>query len=229
MPSKTVIAKYSANGEEFELFVNSDLAYEYITGKRTDPLSVLEADDIFKDANKGERQSQEKIKKIFGTTDIKAVAEIILKKGNVPVTTEQRAKLLEEKKKQIISIIARNSIDPRTNAPHTVQRIETAMNEAKISVDPFQNANDQVDAIVKKLTIKLPIKFTTITIEVQISPQFANRCYGTLKQYGLKSEKWLGDGSLSVVVSFPAGLQTEFFDKINNLTAGTAITKIVDK
>jgi ribosome maturation protein SDO1 len=229
MPSKTVIAKYSANGEEFELFVNSDLAYEYITGKRTDPLSVLEADDIFKDANKGERQSQEKIKKIFGTTDIKAVAEIILKKGNVPVTTEQRAKLLEEKKKQIISIIARNSIDPRTNAPHTVQRIETAMNEAKISVDPFQNANDQVDAIVKKLTIKLPIKFTTITIEVQISPQFANRCYGTLKQYGLKSEKWLGDGSLSVVVSFPAGLQIEFFDKINNLTAGTAITKIVDK
>ena len=30
--SKTVVAKYSHMGEEFEIFVDSDLAYDYITG-----------------------------------------------------------------------------------------------------------------------------------------------------------------------------------------------------
>ena len=107
--SKTVIAKYSHSGENFEIFVDSDKAYNFITGKLTDPVAVLEAEEIFADANKGERQSQDKIKKIFNTTELPKVVEFILKHGNVPITTEQRNKLLEEKKKQIINIIARNS------------------------------------------------------------------------------------------------------------------------
>ena len=110
--SKTVIAKYSHSGENFEIFVDSDKAYNFITGKLTDPIAVLEAEEIFADANKGERQSQDKIKKIFNTTELPKVVEFILKHGNVPITTEQRNKLLEEKKKQIINIIARNSLAP---------------------------------------------------------------------------------------------------------------------
>jgi ribosome maturation protein SDO1 len=224
--SKTVIAKYTSAGENFEIFVDSDKAYEFITGKIQDPLSVLEVEDVFKDANKGDRQSQEKLKKVFNTEDIGKIAAIILKNGSVPLTTEQRAKLMEEKRRQVISIIAANAIDPRTNAPHTFQRIENAMKEARINLDPFKPVSEQVDEIVKKLSAKLPLKFSTVKMEVTIAPQYSNRCYGLLKQYGLKSEKWLQDGSLSVSLEFPAGLQSEFFDKLNNATKGTAIAKI---
>ena len=220
--SKTVIAKYSTNGEEFEIFIDSDMAYEYITGKRKDPLSVLEAEEIFKNANKGERQSQEKIKKIFGTEDLAKIVDTILKKGDVPITTEQRHKLVEEKRKQIINIIAVNSIDPRTNAPHTPIRIEGALEQAHIVIDPFKNANEQVDSIIKKINTIIPLKFATAHLEIRIPASFANRCYGTLKQYGLKSEEWQNDGSLKVSVEFPAGLKQEFFDKINGLTKGEA-------
>ncbi len=225
--SKTVIAKYSSAGETFEIFVDSDLAYEYITGKRKDPLSVLEVEEIFKDANKGERQSQDKIKKVFNSIELAKVVEHILKNGDVPITTAQRSKLVEEKKKQIINIIATNSIDPRTNAPHTPQRIEGAMEHAKIVVDPFKNANEQVEAILKKINLTLPIKFATVKIEAVIPAQYANRCYGTLKQYGIKSESWEQNGSLKVLLDFPAGLRNEFFEKINNLTKGEAIINVV--
>jgi ribosome maturation protein SDO1 len=225
--SKTVIAKYIVAGESFEIFVDSDKAYAYITGKLQDPLSALEVEDVFKDANKGDRQSQEKLKKAFNTEDLGKIAGIILKNGNVPLTTEQRSKLLEEKRKQIVNIIATNAIDPRTNAPHTPQRIENAMLEAKISIDAFKPASEQIDDIVKKLSMKLPLKFSTVRIEVTIAPQYTNRSYSVLKQYGLKSEKWLNDGSLFATLEFPAGLQSEFFDKLNNATKGSAITKIV--
>ncbi|MGC8710193.1 MAG: ribosome assembly factor SBDS [Candidatus Micrarchaeia archaeon] len=228
MSSKKVIAKYSIGGEEFEIFVDADIAYEYITGKRSDPLAALETDEVFKDANKGERQSNEKLAKAFGTTDIAKIASTILKNGNVPITTEQRGKLLEEKRKQIISIISRNSIDPRTNAPHPMQRIENAMEQAKVSIDPFKNASEQVDQIVKKINMIIPIKFAVAKIEVIIPPSYSNRCYNILKQYGLKSEKWLADGSLSAIVEFPAGLQSEFFDKLNSATQGNAETKILE-
>lgn len=220
--SKTVIAKYATSGEEFEIFVDSDMAYEYITGKRKDPLSVLQVEEIFKNANKGERQTQEKLKKIFNTTDLAQITDTILKKGEVPITTEQKHKLTEEKRKQIVNIIAVNSIDPRTSAPHTAQRIENAMNEARVAIDPFKNASEQVDGVIKKINMILPIKFATAKIEVSIPASYANRSYGILKQYGLKSEEWQNNGSLKAVLEFPAGLKQEFFDKINSLTKGEA-------
>ena len=220
--AKTVVAKYSIGGDHFEIFVDSDLAYEYITGKRTDAMSVLQVEEVFTNANKGEKPSQEKLKKIFGTTDLPKIAEYILKHGNVPITTEQHRKLTEEKRKQIEQIIARNSIDPRTGAPHPIQRIENAMETAKVTIDPFKTANEQVDAVVKKINMLLPIKFATARMEVVIPAEYANRSYGMLKQYGLKSEEWQANGALKAVLEFPAGLQGEFFEKLNNFTKGSA-------
>ncbi|MDE1856728.1 MAG: ribosome assembly factor SBDS [Candidatus Micrarchaeota archaeon] len=225
--NKLVVAKYSKNGDEFEIFINADLAYEFITGKRSDPLSVLEAEEVFKDARKGERQKEDKIMKVFGTTDIAKVAEIILKNGDVPITTEQRNKLTEDKRKQIVAIISKNSIDPRTNAPNPPMRIENAMAQAKVSIDPFKNANEQVNTVVSKISALVPIKFTTVKITVIIPPEYTNRCYGVLKQFGgIRHEEWMPDGSLKASVEFPAGMQTEFFEKINNATQGKAIANI---
>ncbi|MDE1804698.1 MAG: ribosome assembly factor SBDS [Candidatus Micrarchaeota archaeon] len=227
MSSKTVIAKYSISGETFEIFVDSEMAYEYITGKRPDPMSTLQVEEVFTDANKGERASAEKVKKAFGTNELPKIVEKILKNGNVPITTEQRNKLLADKRKQIVTIIARNAIDPRTNAPHPAQRIENAMEQSKVSIDAFKSANEQVDAVIKKINMLLPIKFATAKMEVTIPADSANRCYGVLKQYGLKEEKWQDNGSLNAVVEFPAGLQAEFTDKINSLTHGSAMIKML--
>ncbi len=223
--SKTVIAKYSAGGDHFEIFVDADLAYNFITGKNPNSMLPLQAEEIFVDANKGERAGQDKLKKAFGTTDVAKIAETIMKHGEVPITTEQRHRLLDEKRKQIIAIIATNSIDPRTGAPHPLQRIENAMDTAKVQIEPFKGAKEQVDAIVKKINMILPIKFATARLEVAVPAEYANRCYGLLKQYGLKSEEWQSNGSLKAVLEFPAGLQGEFFDKLNSFTKGSATTK----
>jgi len=226
--SKEVIAKYVFGGETFEIFVDSDKAYAYISGKIQDPLSVLDVEEVFKNASKGDRQSKDVLKKVFGTEDLAKIVDTILKKGTVPITTEQRNKMVEEKRKEIIAIIARNSIDPRTNAPYPPQRIENAMNEVRIIIDPFKPASEQVDEIVKKLSLHVPIKFASVKIEVTIPAEYANRSYSLLKQFGLKSERWLQDGSLFASLEFPAGLQSDFFDRLNSATKGTASTKIIN-
>ena len=84
---KTVIAKYTVSGETFEIFVDADKAYDFITGKISSAISTLDVEEIFKDANKGDRQSQEKVKKGFEPlpegfihipfNDIEAVKEAI--------------------------------------------------------------------------------------------------------------------------------------------------------
>lgn len=226
-PPRSYIAKYKHEGEEFELFINPDKAYDFMTGKITNPMTALESDEVFRDARKGERQTEEKVRKAFGTNDIYKVAEVILKKGEVPITTEHREKMIEEKRKQVIEIIARNSIDPRTNAPTPPLRIENAFKEARVTIDPFKSAQEQVEAVVKKISPIIPVKFATMKMEVTIPPEYANRSFSLLKQYGMKSDKWLGDGSLSATLEFPAGLQGEFFTKLNNATQGKATTKVL--
>ena len=49
---------------------------------------------------KGPKTYKEKLKKVFNTEDLGKITGFILKNGMVPLTTEQRAKLLEEKRKR---------------------------------------------------------------------------------------------------------------------------------
>lgn len=224
---KTVVIKYTKNGDDFELIVDSELAYEYASGKRSDPLSVLNVEEVYKDAKKVERQSEEKLRKTFGTTDIAKIAEVILKNSKIPLPSEERAKLVEEKRKQIINIIARNSIDPRTNAPNPPLRIENAVSEAKVNIDPFKSASEQVDSVVKALSFILPLKFATSKAQVTVPADLANRCYGILKRFGIKSEEWLSNGSLRAIVEFPAGMQGDFLNEVNKATQGRSDIKML--
>jgi len=41
----------------------------------------------------------------------------------------------------------------------------------------------------------------------------------------MESESWLNDGSLEVIVKVPAGLVIDFYEKLNGVTHGSALTE----
>jgi ribosome maturation protein SDO1 len=224
---KAIIASYTREGHRFELYVDPEATYAYLEGRKPDLKNILVVEEIYSDAKKGERAKTSDVQRVFGTLDIHKILEFILKNGEVQLTTEQRRKKMEEKYKQIVAILMREAIDPRTNAPHTQHRIETALEQAKVHIDPFKDAREQLDEIVKKLRPILPLKFEKVKIAVKVPAAYAHRCYGMLKNYGITKEEWTTNGDLIVVVEIFAGLQGEFFDKLNKLTAGSAETKIL--
>ncbi|BCS90729.1 MAG: ribosome maturation protein SDO1 [Candidatus Micrarchaeota archaeon] len=227
--NKILIATYKHNNEIFQIIVNADLAYDYINGKINDPLSVLEDENIFKDAKKGEVQSEAKIKAAFGTTDIAKVVDTILKKGEVPLTAEQRAKMLEQKENEIINIIASNSIDPRTKTPIPPLRIKNAMQQARVGIDVNKSAEEQIDRIVKELSKVLPIKFAKVKLDILLPADIAGRSLGYIKSnLTILKQEWLNDGSLKIEGELPAGLRDEFISKLGNITAGKANVKIIE-
>lgn len=222
-----VIARFEHHGEKFEILVDPNLAYLFKTGRKQDMNNILAVEEVFSDAKKGERPGSEAVKKAFGTTDVYEVAKIILAKGEIQLTTEQRRKMLEEKTKKIIAILARECIDPRTNAPHPPQRIERAFEEARVHIDAFKDAEAQIKDVVDALRMILPMKFEKARIAVKIPPEFAPKAYGVLKEFSIQKEEWQGNGSLIAVVEMPAGMQAEFYDKINKVTSGKAETKLL--
>jgi len=224
---KAIIARLETHGEKFEILVDPDLAYLFKSGSKKDIINMLVVEEIFTDARKVERPTSEVLRKVFATTDVMQIAETILRKGEVQLTTEQKKKMMEEKRKKIVAILARECIDPRTGAPHPPQRIEKAMEESRIHVDPFKDAEAQLNEVVGALRPILPMKFEKVRIAVRVSAEHAPRAYGTLKEYSIQREEWQSNGSLIVVVEMPAGLQGEFYDKINKITSGSVETKIV--
>lgn len=223
-----VIARLDTQGSRFEVLVDPAAVQELKDGKQVDLTEKLALDQVFKDAKKGDKVSEEYLEKVFHTRDLAEIARQIILKGEVQITTEQRHQLQDAKHKQIVATIARNAMNPQTGAPHPPARIEAAMAEAKVHIDPFRPADIQVQEVLQKLRPLLPIRFDTVRVRIRVPAQHYPRVIGEIKSIGrMSDEQWLGDGSWSAVVEIPAGVQTELYEKLSARTKGTAETTLV--
>lgn len=223
-----VIARYKKGENHFEILVDPYAAADLIEGKEIDVLQIMAIDSIFEDSKKGTHASEEAIQTIFGTNDISEVAKFIILKGDIQLTTEQRHKMQRNKHNRIVEIITRNAMDPQTKTPHPRQRIELAMEQAGIHVDPFKPVSEQVKNIVETLRPIIPISMEQVRISVKIPAEFTGKAYGVARNFGaLEREDWQSDGSWVGIVRISAGLQTDFYDKLNDATKGNVSTKIL--
>ncbi len=228
MSDKYTVARMTKDNEHFEVLVKPQKALDYRMGKTMGMTEVLVAETIFSDANKGTKASEENLRKAFGTTDALKIAEAILTQGTLQLTTEQRRKMTEDKRKQIIDFIARQSVDPKTNLPHPPTRIENAMEQIRYSIDPFRPVEEQAKEIIKALRIILPLKMEQISLGVSIPAAYSAKAYGSIKGFGtIRREEWRADGSWYGVLEMPAGSYAPFLDKLGEVTKGTGEAKIV--
>jgi ribosome maturation protein SDO1 len=228
MTEKYTTARLSVEGDRFEILVKPEEALNFRMGKQVAVTQLLVIEEIYSDANKGTRASTEKLQKAFGTTDAVKIADEILRRGELQLTTDQRRQLVEDKRKQIVAFLTRHCIDPRTGTPHPPLRIEQALSQIRISIDPFKSAEEQAKTIIDDLRPIIPLKMEQMRVAVKIFAEHAAKAYGAVKNYGtITKEEWQRDGSWIGVVEMPAGLYGPFIDRLGKLTQGTVQTKIL--
>jgi ribosome maturation protein SDO1 len=223
-----VIARWDTAGSRFEVLVDPLAVQDLKDGKDVDLSDKLALDQVFKDAKKGDKISDEHLEKTFHTRNIAEIAKQIVLKGEVQVTTEQRHRLQDAKHRQIVAVIARNAMNPQTGAPHPPARIESAMVEAKVHIDPFKPVDAQVQEVLAKLRPLIPIRLDVVKVRIRLPGQFYPRVIGEVKGLGkLLEEQWLSDGAWTGTVEIPAGMQTELYEKLSSRTKGAAETALV--
>ena len=222
------LVRYSFEGEKFEIMVKPDPALDYKMGKKKDISAVLVSDDIYTDFGKGTRPTTEKLLKAFKTEDQTEIAQIILEKGDLNLTTDQRRKMMEDKKKQIVTYIAKTYVDPKSHLPHPPLRIEQAMKDGRVSVDPQKSVDEQVKDIVEQLRSIIALKSESLKLEIVIPAQFASQSYAVLKSVGsLESEEWQNNGSLKAILEIPAAARPNVIDRLGSITKGSASVEVV--
>jgi len=227
------IVRAKFEGNRFEIIVNPELALKYKMGLLDDTTSIsdiLEMDEIFHNASKGEKVPEEILLHCFETTDAIIIAEKILIKGELNLTTEQRQEFFEKKRRQIVTLLSKTCINPKTRTPHPPQRIENAMKEAKVMIDPSIPAESQLKEIIKELRRVMPISMETVKLAVKIPPEFTGKAYGEIKRDAqIEKDEWQNDGHWIAVITVAAGLQGEFMERIQSMTKGRAEIKIMDR
>ena len=224
---KITVVKYSYAGEKFEILVKPDPAFDYKLGKITEISKILVSDEIYTDSGKGTRASNELLVKVFKTEDTVKIAEIMMQKGELNLNTEQRKKMTSDKRKQIVTFIAKTYVDPKTHLPHPPLRIEQAMTDGRVSVDPFKNSDEQIKDIIEKLRPIIPLKTENIILEISVPAQFVAQSYTVLKSTGsLKKEDWQPNGSLKAILEIPAAARPNVIDRLGAITKGTANVEV---
>ncbi len=218
-----VTARIKIKGKQFGILVDLDSALRFRKTGQGSIENILSVDAVFSDVKKGLHASSSDLKSAFNTEDVRLAAAEIIRHGEIQLPAEYRKKEREERVKQVVDFLSRNCIDPRTGMPHTPARIQAALDEARINVDD-RAVTEQIPAIIKELQVQLPIRIETKKLRIKVPAVYTGNAYGLL--HGVReSEEWLSDGSLLCVVSLPAGMQSEFYDKLNKITHGTAITE----
>jgi ribosome maturation protein SDO1 len=230
MSEKFTIARLTKDNQHFEILVKPQKALDYRNGKISAITEVLAAETIFSDANKGTKVSEEAMHKGFGTLDTLKIADTILKKGTLQLTTDQRRKMVEDKRLQVIDFISRQAVDPKTNLPHPPARIENAMEQIRYPIDPYKPVEEQAKDIVKLLRPILPLKVEQVIVEIKVPAAYASRAYGAVKSFGtIKREEWRSDGSWYGEIEMPAGTYASVLNKLGDITKGSGEGKIISK
>lgn len=225
-----VIARLSTHGTQFEVLVDPDLTLDFRAGEDIDIREVLAAEKVFKDADKGKKASEETMEEIFETSDPLQVAKKIIEDGEIQVTTRQRREMREQRRKQIVNLIARRAVDPQKDMPHPPKRIENALDQTKVQIDPFESAEEQLPKVVEALRPIIPLSFETKVVAARVPPEYGGQAYRIVDEYAnLLKDEWQDDGSWVFKAEIEAGMQSEFFGKLNNLTHGEVETKVLEE
>ncbi len=225
---ESIIARLKTHGKTFEVFVDPEGALAFKRGEAAKIENILAVEDVFLDAKNGDRPAEQDIINAFGTTDAARIAEKIILEGELHLTTEQKKRMQDEKKRQVINIIAQNAINPQTKAPHPPARIESAMDEAGVHIDPMKNLDEMVSITMKAIRPIIPIRFEEVRIAIKLPAEYAAKSYGSVASFGsLTKQEWQNDGSWIGVITIPAGRQDDLYSLLNRLTKGSAETKFL--
>ena len=221
-----IVARLETHGETFEILLDPAVTDLLKSGKEIDLAEYMAVEDVFNNAGKGTRPPEEKIREAFGTSDVMEIARRIIEKGEVQITAEQRKEMQAAKKRQVVTYIAANAINPQTRLPHPPLRIELALDEAKFRADPFKPVEKQVEEAMKLLKPVLPIRFEKTRVAIRLKGDAYGKCYDDMIHMGVvEKEEWQADGSWIGIMEIPAGLIDELRNKLNSRTKGAAEVK----
>ena len=123
------IARIKKMGKDFEVMVDLDNALKLKKGLSTS--IEAESNRVFSDSKRGLSAPNSDLMTAFGTDDVSAITQVIVKKGEILVTQEHRDEEREKKIKQVVDLIVRSATD-QNGRPYTPDKIKSSLEQGSL-------------------------------------------------------------------------------------------------
>lgn len=205
----------------FEVLVEPEPAKKAkFEGEDPDMPRLLFIQDVFKDANEGEKASPSELEEEFGTKQVMEAAEEVFEKGDMRLTTDQKAEMREDKRQQVISMISRRAKNPKTGNPHPPQRVENALEEAGFNFDAMEDVKSQFKDAVEAIRPIIPVSLEEKTVAIKVPSGSGGKAYNLIQQKADVVEEEWGNEYFFAKIRVPAGVLTELMEEIQKMTSG---------
>lgn len=226
---ESCIIRYKKGNEEVEALVEYKSLVSYLENKDSqldDNFSIYDvfADTkIYSDTNKGLVADNDTLNALFGNMSEEEMLFEIASNGDAQIPTSYLNELREKKKTQIINYITNETINPQTKRKYSNAAIEEEVEKLKISINPYQNHIHQAEDIFKKLKEKMPIKFDTTILIIQIPSQFAGGFNNKMRSFGTIQKQFYDEhGTMHMHVQIPSGRLEEVENFIKDASKNSA-------
>lgn len=220
------VVRHKIGKLSFEILTKPGAALKYREGK-LEFSEVLFIEEIFKNPTKGERYSSEELKDAFGTDSAQECMKIILDKGDLQLSALERKEKIEKKRAEIVNYIHKYYADPKTKTPHPVIRIENALVQLKVKVDPDIPSEKQAHEVLKKLPEILPLKKLETQATLTVQHRYTGVVNGIIQPWcKIIKENYTTEGSV-LEISFVPGDYDSLMNSLQRSTKGEFQFEIV--
>lgn len=165
------VVRLKKGGKRYEVAAYKNKIGEFRKNVEKDLDNVVQMQQVFSNVSRGEIARRDDLKKSFGTNEIEKIIVEILLRGDIQLGKQERAKELEAKFFEVVSIISSKCVNPETNKPHPTTVIMKALRASHISIDLSKNTKKQALDAIRKLNESNIIPITRAKMSVRINSE----------------------------------------------------------
>ncbi|MFT4244160.1 MAG: hypothetical protein ACMXYB_01750 [Candidatus Woesearchaeota archaeon] len=225
---ESCIIRFKKGNLEVEALVEYKTLAKYLEKeeKEREEVSIYDifADTkIFSDSKKGLVVDSDTLEKLFPNKNEEEILKEIAQNGDAQIPTSYLNELRERKKDLIVNYLTNQTINPQTKHRYTTTMLKDEIENLKISILPFRNHIKQAEDVFKELKHKIPIKFDSTIIILQVESQYAGLLIKPVREFGTIEKQFYDDsGNLHMHLKVPTGRVDETIEFLKNKTKGSA-------
>lgn len=181
------VVKFKHGKIVFEALFKQGCAQKVREGKMAISNATF-ADDVFVSPHqKGTLAKPADLSSAFPGKSGDQILQYIAENGEIQYSAEERKQQVEDKRRKIVEHIHQYYVDPATGKPHPVIRIENALTELRIVIDPEAPMEKELKEVEKRLNDVLPSKRMEMEVIVTIPTDFLKAADAVMKKFGKAS------------------------------------------
>ena len=184
--TNVALIKYKIKGKRLEIACYNNKVLDWRSGKETSLDEVLQIMEVYTNVHQGQLANKKLLEELFPGKSKTHIIEEILAKGEMQVSAKERETLLENIYKDIVNIISKKIVHPKSKRLFSVETIKAALKEINCNIQYNKSAKKQAQDAIKmlekyfciervscflKLTFNVPQAFESLKLKFDMDIQ----------------------------------------------------------